>query len=166
MKSPVNSVTIRLSVPCVIYRLAGPKSGYGGKWDPSQWWGCCSKRDQQKTSCVSVCVLVLQVWQNCVTCICWFICFCWLLWSSFLQEYCCEITLVAPLFATVQTLMTMMKATSCSGTFVSVDPVIKQTEVLFGLSWLRRHQAMFSLFFIRCDDETGGPNNDKERFAR
>lgn len=43
-------------MPCVINRLTRPKSGYGGKWDPSKWWGCCTKRDQQKTSCVSVCL--------------------------------------------------------------------------------------------------------------
>lgn len=82
------------------------------------------------------------------------------------KKYYCEISPVALLFATVQTLMTTMKAASCSGTFVSVDSVIKQTEVLSGLSWLWRRRATFSLFFLRCDDETGGPNNDKERFAR
>lgn len=42
----------------------------------------------------------------------------------------------------------------------------KASRLVFLLLVVSAAQSVFSLFFFRCDDETAGLNNDKERFAR
>lgn len=58
-----NHLSPLLHVPspclCVNNRSTGPELRDGGKWNPSKRRGCCTKRDEQKESSVSVIMVQL-----------------------------------------------------------------------------------------------------------
>lgn len=80
-----------------MYRFIRPKSGYGGKWDPRRWRGCCTKRDHQKKSSVSensYWYVSIKALGFCWLLLSFLLCYCWL-WPKFMWA-CILICLCSP----------------------------------------------------------------------
>lgn len=147
---------------CDINRITRPKSGYGGKWDPSKWWGSCTQREQQKKSRVSVCP-----------------------WWQHHRAFAGSLTFIDyVLYPTNEELLLWLFIVplfnSLGSYFARSRPDFDDSD---DGSKLFRYACLVSGRFVqeaagpdlkpcsylppfRCDDDAAGSNNDKERFAR